>query len=57
MEIFGQLTTCIAHKFNSILTTVTGSVSLAERYLKSDKPDLALKYLSTALHGSQLRAP
>lgn len=53
MEIVGQLTTGIAHDFNNMLTTVTGAVSLAEHYLKNDKPDHAQKYLSNALHGAQ----
>lgn len=53
MEIVGQLTTGIAHDFNNMLTTVTGSVSLAEHHLKNDKPDLAQKYLGNALFGAQ----
>ncbi|WP_228380245.1 two-component system sensor histidine kinase NtrB [Pseudomonas syringae] len=53
MEIVGQLTTGIAHDFNNMLTTVTGSVSLADHYLKNDKPDHAQKYLSNALRGAQ----
>lgn len=53
MEIVGQLTTGIAHDFNNMLTTVTGSVSLAEHYLKNNKPDHAEKHLNNALHGAQ----
>jgi signal transduction histidine kinase len=53
MEVVGQLTTGIAHDFNNMLTTVTGSVSLAEHYLKNNKADHAEKHLSNALRGAQ----
>ncbi|WP_257153442.1 two-component system sensor histidine kinase NtrB [Pseudomonas sp. ICMP 561] len=53
MEIVGQLTTGIAHDFNNMLTTVTGSVSLAEHYLKNDKPEHAEKHLGNAIRGAQ----
>ncbi|MFP3852650.1 histidine kinase dimerization/phospho-acceptor domain-containing protein, partial [Pseudomonas sp. W5-01] len=53
MEIVGQLTTGIAHDFNNMLTAVTGSASLAEHYLKNEKPDHAKKHLANALRASQ----
>ncbi|MCK9694078.1 ATP-binding protein [Pseudomonas syringae pv. actinidiae] len=53
MEIVGQLTAGIAHDFNNMLTAVTGSASLAEHYLKNDKPDHAKKHLANALRASQ----
>lgn len=53
MEMIGHLTAGIAHDFNNMLTTVTGSISLADHYLKNDNIGHAKKYLGHALHGSQ----
>lgn len=53
MEAVGQLTTGIAHDFNNMLTTIAGSVSLAEHFIKKNKIDHAEKHIGNALHGAQ----
>lgn len=53
MEVVGQLTTGIAHDFNNLLMAISGSVSLADHFLKKNKTDHAEKHLGNALHGAK----